>query len=499
MCYALRMSDAAPKDPAAEKTFLATASHEIRTPLNGILGTVSLLLETELSPAQREYAEAIRGSGARLLDLLNNVLDHARLDAGGVELEDEVFCPVRLGREVVELLSPRAHVAGLDIASRAINLPMATRRGDAGRIRQILFNLVGNALKFTDTGAVMLDILPVKDGVLYRVADTGPGIAPEDRERLFDAFRQSQAGDAQKDGGVGLGLSIVRRLTHLLNGTITVDGAPGYGTRFNVFLPLAETASKPTHDLAHLGGRVGLIGLPPATALTLAAMLENVGATPWFLPETAPTGGHDCDVLLIGADLPARRIVSHAAQTTSLIVLRPEDRGAIGQFRQMGCRGWLVRPLRASSVIERIYLARQGAADTESEETRTAVGHVLIADDNPVNALIARRALESTGFSTSVAATGVEALESLDTRSTDLVLMDLRMPVMDGFEATRRLRAAGVTAPVIAISAEVNPEIERQAKAAGADVVAAKPIDPQTLRALALKWTTPPEDEVGVA
>lgn len=147
-----------PDDPAPEKAFLATASHEIRTPLNGILGTVSLLLETELSPAQREYAEAIRASGGRLLDLLNSVLEHSRLDAGALELEIETFCPVRLAREVAELLSPRAHAAGLEIGSRALTLPMATRRGDAGRIRQILFNLTGNALKFTEKGGVLIDI-----------------------------------------------------------------------------------------------------------------------------------------------------------------------------------------------------------------------------------------------------------------------------------------------------------------------------------------------------
>jgi CheY-like chemotaxis protein len=491
--------DETDKTPAAEKTFLATASHEIRTPLNGILGTVSLLLETELSPAQREYAEAIRGSGARLLDLLNNVLDHARLDAGGVELEEEVFCPVRLGREVVELLSPRAHAAGLDIASRAPQLPMATRRGDAGRIRQILFNLIGNSLKFTEKGAVMLDVLSAPGGVVYRVSDTGPGIAAQDRERLFEAFRQVQASDAQKDGGVGLGLSIVRRLTHLLGGSIDVSGAPGLGARFDVFLPLLETDHEPTHDLAQLGGRVGLIGLPPATSLTLSSMLENAAVTPCLLPETASTGGHGCDILLVGAELPARRIIGHAAQSTCLVVLRPEDRSAIGRFREMGCKGWLVRPLRASSVIERIYLARQGAADHDTEVTPSAAGHVLIADDNPVNALIARRALESTGFTVSVAATGVEALESLETRDMDLVLMDLRMPVMDGFEATRRLREAGRGVPVIAISAEVNPEIERAARAAGANAVAAKPIDPQTLRGLALKWTDAAREKAGAA
>ena len=486
-------------DHAAEKTFLATASHEIRTPLNGILGTVSLLLETELAPAQREYAETIRTSGARLLDLLNTVLDHARLDAGGIELESEVFCPVRLARDVVELLSPRAHASGLDIASRAIYLPMATRRGDGGRIRQILFNLIGNALKFTREGGVLLDILPAPDGIIYRVIDTGPGIRPEDRERLFEAFRQNEARDAHNEGGVGLGLSIVRRLTHLLGGEISISGGPGLGTQFEVYLPLEKADRKPTHDLPQLGGRVGIIGVPPPSTLALSAMLMSADITPVLLPENAPSGGHGCDILLIGADLPARRIVSHAAQTTSLIVLRPEDRGAISRFRDMGCKGWLVRPMRASSVIERIFVAGEGAAEAETELSSGEGLHVLIADDNPVNAMIARRALESTGFTVSVAATGVEALESLNHREVNLVLMDLRMPVMDGFEATRRLRAAGHEVPVIAVSAEVNPDIEREAKSAGANLVAAKPIDPETLRRMAVKWALKTPHKVGAA
>ncbi|MCA8901425.1 MAG: response regulator [Hyphomonas sp.] len=484
-----RPADPPTEKPSAEDTFLTTASHEIRTPLNGIIGTVSLLLETELEPAQREYAEAIRQSGARLLDLLNNVLDYARLDASAVELELEAFCPVRLAREVVELLSPRAHAAGLDLAARASQLPMPTFTGDAGRLRQILFNLIGNALKFTQTGGVLLDIHAHEDGLEYRIIDTGPGIAPEDRERLFEAFRQSSRKDAYKDGGVGLGLAIVKRLTDLLGGRIGVTGEPGIGTCFSVFLPMERAALPPTHDLPRLNTVVGLAGLPPATCLSTAASLASASATPILVDVSSGALPPGIDVLLIGADLPEGTIRALARQVPSLIVLRPEDRGALARFRAMGCAGWLVRPLRASSLAERIYVVHSGGWAADEVEAVRGAGRVLIADDNPVNALIARRALESAGFTVTVASTGAEALEVAERMTPALILMDLRMPVMDGFEATRRLRAVGSRVPVIALSAEVNPEIERSALAAGVNAVVAKPIEPEALRAIAVHWT----------
>lgn len=478
----------APGAGSPEQTFLATASHEIRTPLNGILGTVSLLLETDLTPAQREYAETIRLSGARLLDLLNNVLDYARLDASAVELEVENFCPTRLCGEVVELLSPRAHASGLDLAVRAVSSPMPSFVGDAGRIRQILFNLVGNALKFTARGGVLVDAEAGEGGLAFHIRDTGPGIAPTDQARLFEAFRQTGAGDAYRDGGVGLGLAIVKRLTDLLGGRVEVSSAIGEGATFSVHLPLAKAAPPAPEPASFIGGRVGLAGLPVATALSLSTGLAAMGAAPFLVDVATGTLPDNIDVLLIGADLPEAAVAFYAGRVPSLVVLRPEDRGAMSRFRALGCVGWLVRPLRMASVAERILLARAGR-DAEDEQETAGAGRVLIADDNPINALIARRALESAGFAVTVAVTGSEALEASARMEPDLILMDLRMPVMDGFEAMRRLRAEGFARPIIAVSAEINPDIERRAQDCGASGVAAKPLDAEALRRLALRWT----------
>ena len=480
-------------DLSAEQSFLATTSHEIRTPLNGILGTVSLLLETELNPSQREYADAIRNSGERLLDLLNNVLDFARLDAGEIELSEDVFRPTAMAREVVELLSSRAHSRGLDMALRCQTERALTVRGDSGKARQILFNLVGNALKFTETGSILIDLDYRNNALCLDIFDTGPGISEADQSNLFKAFQQVSHEDAQKDGGVGLGLAIVQRICDAMGGHISVSSEIGIGTCFSVRLPFEQVAPKdnlPAND--PIQGRVALAGLPAATTLSAAATLVRAGATVLNIAPPKAALKVNATLILANADLPERTLRALCKAAPTLILLRHEDRAEMPRFRTLGASGWLIRPLRAASVIERAGLAIAGGHSNDTETPETGTGHVLIADDNPINGLIARRALESSGFAVTVASTGREALDAVEQISPDLILMDLRMPIMDGFEATKRLRAAGKTIPVIAVSAEINPEIEKRARRSGADGVAAKPLDAEALRQLAFKWISLP-------
>ncbi|MFC7292396.1 response regulator [Hirschia litorea] len=476
-------------EPDTSQRFTASVSHEIRTPLNGILGMVSLLEETELSPVQKEYVEAIGKSGSRLLDLLNNVLDYSRLEAGDIPLDIAPFDPSELIQDVVELLAPRAHAANLDIAAApAPNLP-ASFLGDAGRIRQILFNLAGNAIKFTQTGGVLVTArLTSSSELVFAVRDTGAGIPVSEQEKIFSAYGQVSASDAGRDSGVGLGLAIAQRLALAMKGRLHIASELGNGAGFFLTLPLKIEAESPKMPSS---GRILNVDLQASCASQIAVMSALANSDIRY--QKTPINGK-ADVAILDGSLSPANIKKQAKRTPTLVILRPEDRAQIPKFREMGCVGYLIRPLRGASIAKRVEIAARGEEFTESSEKIEVAptgARALIADDNPVNSLLAKRALVTAGFSVDTAGTGAEALEAASNTHYSIIFMDVRMPVMDGLEATRRIReldgAAGKT-PIIAVTADVDPDLQTKANKAGVSLVAAKPIDPQRLRGLALSW-----------
>jgi signal transduction histidine kinase/CheY-like chemotaxis protein len=490
-----RFAVAAPREePDAAHRFTAAVSHEIRTPLNGILGMASLLDETDLAPAQREYVSAIRKSGARLLDLLNNVLDYSRMEQGALALEYAPFSPADLIQDVAELLAPRAHAGGLDIAG--IVDPELPERliGDVGRLRQILFNLTGNAVKFTDAGAVLIEARagPDGSGLSLIVRDTGVGVPVEGRDRLFEAFGQARLSDARRDGGVGLGLTITRRIVDAMKGAISFSSEPGQGAMFRVDLPLVpEPGPREPWRLRRRRGwgpRLKL-ELPAASALAVCNALEPLRAT--LLAGDA--GEQPWDLALIDAAAPEAALRAALDKGPVLVVLRPEDRARIKAFLDMGCAGYLIRPLRETSIRERVRLAILGDLKLDDDPAATEYrGRILVADDNAVNALLACRALNAAGYRTDTAGSGAEALERARETRYSMIFMDVRMPVMDGIEAARRIRSTrgpSATAPIIVLTADLDPELQARAKDAGVEAVATKPIDPATLRQLADHWS----------
>ena len=491
----------------AKSRFLATVSHEFRTPLNGILGMADLALDTPLTPEQATYLTAIKTSGEAFLSLINEILDFSKIEAGHIDLAHAPFDLAALVEGVAELLGPRAQGKGLEIAS-LIRADVPHRVvGDADRLRQVLVNLAGNAVKFTDTGGVGILVERERDGRLaIAVADTGPGLDPARVGTLFAEFEQGDASPSQRHGGTGLGLAITRRIVEHMGGAIAVQSAPGAGATFRVTLPLvAEASPAPERSPALAGRRVLVVARSPFEAPYLAARLAEAGAAVRIVD------GPDAAVPAIVAEAPdlviadyglgdeAAREVAGAARRAGvarlLVLLQPFDRRGLGSPRQAGFDGYLVKPVRARSLFEQLADAPAPRASTEPRPARSAVTgwpgvgrRVLLAEDNEINALLATRSLEKLGAAVDRARNGREALALAEAALTggrppyDLVLMDVRMPDLDGLAATRQLRAreAALGHPplrVVALTANTLREDHEAARRAGLDAVLAKPFD----------------------
>lgn len=496
----------------AKSRFLATVSHEFRTPLNGILGMADLLGDTGLDPEQTTYVRALRTSGEALLALVDDILDLAKVEAGKLELANERFDIGLLAETVSELMAPRAQAKGIELAAYlAPDLPTHLV-GDRDRLRQVLLNLVGNAVKFTQTGGVGIRLLPAAGGIEIVVSDTGPGI-PEDRlKTIFEEFEQADNAAPQSQGGTGLGLAIVRRLVTLMGGQVSVESRAGEGATFRVGLPLpgADDATAPAPP-DWRGRHVLLVSAAPFGARFLSETLEATGASVALAASAGEVGPllHSepaFDAVLIDqsvGDAAAKALaaaVRGAGIAHCLIVLSPFERRQFGSPREAGFTGFLVKPVRARSLYERLAAvpvavpARSGGENGDLRLVPAPASAaprltVLVAEDNEINALLATRTLERLGCAAIWARDGGEALSHVEAGLAgsgprfDLVLLDIRMPEMDGLAAARAIRTLervhGVPAPLplVAVSANVAAGDRSAALAAGMDDCLAKPLE----------------------
>lgn len=483
-------------DGSAEQQFLRLMSHEMRTPLNGVIGMIGLLQRTRLDGAQRAYADAARSSAEHLLGLVNDLLDYARLEAGKLEFDSAPVDLEGLVRGVAELLSPRAHDKGLEIAW-SVAADATDVLGDEGRLRQVLFNLAGNAIKFTETGGVRIAVertggSDARPRLAFTIDDTGPGVPKEARERIFEEFGHVDASDASRFGGAGLGLAVVRKLAAAMQGSVTVGDRPeGPGARFR--FEATFDAAPASERGAHLAGHVVSILSPdPFVQSAAAAQIEASG------------GAVACDAAVVLVDHSGRALTqglaSRPATGRAIVLLKPSERDLIARYRSAGFAGYLIKPLRRASLAERV-LAATGQPGQPGpppppppDDDRVVPGRfsgtrVLLVEDNPVGALLAATLLKREGCTVETAASGDEALTATKRARYDLIFMDMRMPGMDGPTAARQLRARGDSTPIIALTANAFAEDRRACLEAGMDDHLVKPLELQSLRASLTRWT----------